>query len=62
MISESESKESEEEEDNNITRANEFLDQDLEELGPDRLDREDINESNIKKEVTKEFKTSKYFR
>ena len=62
MICESESKESEEEEDNNITRANEFLDQDLEELGPDRLDREDIDELDIKKEVTEEFKTSKYFR
>ena len=62
MISELESKESKEEEDNNITRANEFLDQDLKELGPDRLDREDINELDIKKEVTEEFKTSKYFR
>ena len=62
MISESESKKSKEEEDNNITRANEFLDQDLEELGPDRLDREDIDELDIKKEVTEEFKTSKYFR
>jgi hypothetical protein len=60
--SESESKEeSESEEEDDITRANEYLDQDLEELGPDRLDREDINESDIKKEVTKEFKTSKYF-
>ena len=62
MISESESEESEEEEDDNITRANEFLDQDLEELGPDRLDREDINELDIVKEVTEEFKTFKYFR
>ena len=65
MISESESEESEEskeEEEDNITRTNEYLDQDLKELGPDRLDREDINESDIKKEVTKEFKTSKYFR
>jgi hypothetical protein len=60
VISESESEESEEEDD--INQANEFLDQDLEELGPDRLDREDIDESDIEKEVTEEFKTSKYFR
>jgi hypothetical protein len=62
VISESESEESEEEEEDDITRTNEFLDQDLEELGPDRLDREDIDESDIEREVTKEFKTSKYFR
>ncbi|KAL5331293.1 hypothetical protein ACEPPN_000823 [Leptodophora sp. 'Broadleaf-Isolate-01'] len=59
VISESES---EEEEDDDITRTNEFLDQDLKELGRDRLDREEINESDIKKEVTEEFKISKYFR
>ena len=60
MISELESEDNKEEDD--ITQANEFLDQDLEELGPDRLDREDIDELDIKKKVTKEFKTSKYFR
>ena len=65
VISELESEEeseSEEEEEDDITRVNEYLDQDLEELGPDRLDREDIDELDIKKEVTKEFKTFKYFR
>jgi hypothetical protein len=48
---ESSKSESEEEskskKEDNITRANEYLDQDLKELGPDRLDREDINESDI---------------
>jgi hypothetical protein len=53
--------ESKSEEKDNITRANKYLDQDLEELGPDRLNKEDINELDIKKEVTKEFKTFKYF-
>jgi hypothetical protein len=62
VISESESKESKEEEEDDITRTNKFLDQDLKELGPDRLNRKDIDESDIKREVTKEFKTSKYFR
>jgi hypothetical protein len=61
VISESESEESKKEEEDNITCTNEFLDQDLKELGLDRLDREDINELDIKREVTKEFKTSKYF-
>ncbi|CZT10464.1 uncharacterized protein RCO7_10502 [Rhynchosporium graminicola] len=64
VISESNSEEeskSKEEEDN-ITQANEYLDQDLIELGPDRLDREETDESDIKKEVSEEFKTSKYFR
>jgi hypothetical protein len=61
VISESESEESEKEEEDDITRTNKFLDQDFKELGLDRLDREDINESDIKREVTKEFKTSKYF-
>ena len=60
VISESESEESKKE--NDINQANEFLDQDLKELGPDKLDKKDINKSDIKKEVTKEFKTSKYFR
>jgi hypothetical protein len=62
VISESESKESEEEKEDNITRTNKFLDQDLKELGLNRLDKEDINELDIKREVTKEFKTFKYFR
>jgi hypothetical protein len=62
VISKSESKESKKKKKNNITYTNKFLDQDLKELGPDRLDREDIDESDIKKKVTKEFKTSKYFR
>jgi hypothetical protein len=48
-------------EEDDITCTNKFLDQDLKELGPDKLDREDINKSDIKKKVTKEFKTSKYF-
>ena len=60
VISESESEDNKKEDD--ITQANEFLDQDLEELGQDRLDREEIDESDIEKEVTEEFKTSKYFR
>ena len=50
------------EEEDNITQANEFLDQDLKELGQDRLDKEEINKSDIEKEVSEEFKTSKYFR
>ena len=50
------------EEEDNITQANEFLNKDLEELGQDRLDKEEINKSDIKKEVSEEFKTSKYFR
>jgi hypothetical protein len=63
LESQSESEEeSEEEEEDDITRANEYLDQDLEELGPDRLDREDMDESDVEKEVSEEFKTSKYFR
>ena len=60
MISESESEQESKEEDN-ITHANEFLDQDLKELGPDRLDREDINESDVEREVDKEVKISKSF-
>jgi hypothetical protein len=62
VISESESEESKKEEEDNITCTNKFLDQDLKKLGPDRLNREDINESDIKREVIKEFKTFKYFR
>ncbi|KAL5327905.1 hypothetical protein ACEPPN_005611 [Leptodophora sp. 'Broadleaf-Isolate-01'] len=59
LSSELESSESEEEDD--IACNNEYLDQDLEELGPDRLDREDTDESDIEKDITDEFKTSKYF-
>ena len=64
VISKLESKEeskNKEEEDNNITCANKFLDQDLEELGPDRLDRENIDELNVEREVDKEIKSSKSF-
>jgi hypothetical protein len=61
VISESESKESKKEKKDNITCINKFLDQDLKKLGLDKLDKEDINKSDIKREVTKEFKTSKYF-
>jgi len=64
VISESESEEeseSESKEEDDITRANEYLDQDLKELGPDRLDREDINESDVEREVDKEVKSSKSF-
>ena len=62
MISESESEgESESEEENDITCNNEYLDQDLEELGPDRLDREDTDESDAENKVSEEFKYSKYF-
>jgi hypothetical protein len=62
VISESESKEeSKSKEEDNITRANEYLDQDLEELGPDRLDREDIDESDTEIKVSEEFKHSKFF-
>ncbi|CZT44823.1 uncharacterized protein RSE6_05061 [Rhynchosporium secalis] len=62
MISELNSEEeSKSEEEDDITCANEYLDQDLKELGPDRLDREEIDQSDIEIEVTEEFKTSKYF-
>jgi hypothetical protein len=62
VVSKSESKEeSESEEEDNITCINEYLDQDLEELGLDRLDREDINESDAEIEVSEEFKNSKFF-
>ncbi|KAG4427003.1 hypothetical protein IFR05_017514, partial [Cadophora sp. M221] len=51
VISELESEEkNESEEEDDITRVNEYLDQDLEELGLDRLDREETNESDIEKE------------
>ena len=62
MISEPESEGgSESEEEDDITYNNEYLDQDLEELGPDRLDREDTDESDAENEVSEEFKRSKYF-
>jgi hypothetical protein len=61
MISESKSEESKKEKEDNITYTNKFLDQDLEKLGLNRLNKKDINKSNIKRKVTKEFKTSKYF-
>jgi hypothetical protein len=62
VVSESESKkESESEEEDDITCINKYLNQDLEELGLDRLDREDINESDAKIKVSKEFKNSKFF-
>jgi hypothetical protein len=56
-----EGNESESEEEDDITRANEYLDQDLEELGPDRLDREDSDESDTENEVPVEFKRSRFF-
>ena len=62
MISEPESEGgSESKEEDDITCNNEYLDQDLEELGPDRLDREDTDESDAENEVSEEFKRSKYF-
>jgi hypothetical protein len=63
VISESESeRESENKEEDNITCANKYLDQDLnKELGPDRLDREDTDESDAENEVSEEFKISKFF-
>jgi hypothetical protein len=62
VISESESKKSKKEEEDNITYTNKFLDQDLKELSLDKLDKKDINKLDIKREVIKEFKTFKYFR
>jgi hypothetical protein len=62
VISELESKEeSKSKEEDNITRANKYLDQDLKELGPDKLDREDIDESDTKIKVSEEFKHFKFF-
>ena len=61
LESEEEEWESESEEEDDITCNNEYLDQDLEELGPDRLDREETDELNIEKEVSEEFKTSSFF-
>ncbi|CZT07044.1 uncharacterized protein RAG0_12650 [Rhynchosporium agropyri] len=62
VISESDSEESESEEEDDITQANEYLDQDLKELGLDRLDKEDNDQSDIEKEVSEEFKYSSFFR
>ncbi|KAH9203474.1 hypothetical protein DL95DRAFT_419017 [Leptodontidium sp. 2 PMI_412] len=64
VISESESEEesNNDEEEDDITYANEYLDQDLnKELGPDRLDREETDESDAENEVSEEFQSSKYF-
>jgi hypothetical protein len=63
VISKSESeRESENKEEDNITCANEYLDQDLnKELGPDRLDREDTDELDAENKVSEEFKISKFF-
>ena len=62
VINESENEEeSESEEEDDITCNNEYLDQDLNELGPDRLDREDIDESDAENELPEEFKRSKFF-
>jgi predicted transcriptional regulator len=62
VVSESESKEeSKSKKEDNITRINEYLDQDLEELGLDRLNKEDINKSDTKIKVSEEFKNSKFF-
>jgi hypothetical protein len=58
---ESEKESESEEEEDDITYNNEYLDQDLEELGPDRLDKEDINESDAENELPEEFKRSKFF-
>jgi hypothetical protein len=62
VVNESESKEeSESKKNNNITCINKYLDQDLEELSLDRLNKKDINESDAKIKVSKEFKNSKFF-
>jgi hypothetical protein len=63
VISESESeKESKNKEKDDITCANKYLDQDLnKKLGLNRLNKEDIDELDIKNKVSKEFKISKFF-
>ena len=62
MVSKSESKkESESEEKKDITCINKYLDQDLKKLGLNKLNKEDINESDAKIKVSKEFKNSKFF-
>jgi hypothetical protein len=62
VINESESKEeSENKEEDNITCINKYLDQDLEELGLDRLNKKDINKSDAEIKVSEEFKNSKFF-
>jgi hypothetical protein len=62
IVSESKSEEkSKSEEEDDITYNNEYLDQDLKELGPDRLGKEDTNESDAKNKISEEFKYSKFF-
>jgi hypothetical protein len=62
VISESESKEeSESKKEDDITYINKYLNQDLKELGLNRLNKKDINESDAKIKVSKEFKNSKFF-
>jgi uncharacterized protein YqeY len=62
VVSESESKEeNKSKEKDNITCINKYLDQDLEELGLDKLSKEDINKSDAEIEINKEFKNSKFF-
>jgi hypothetical protein len=62
VVSKSESKKkSESKEKDDITCINKYLDQDLKELGPDRLNKEDINESDAKIKISEEFKNSKFF-
>jgi hypothetical protein len=62
VISELKSKEeNKSKEKDNITYINKYLDQDLKELGLDRLDKKNINKSDTKIKVSKEFKNSKFF-
>jgi hypothetical protein len=62
VVSESESKKkSESKEEDNITYINKYLNQNLKELGLDRLNRKDINKLDTKIKVSKEFKNSKFF-
>jgi hypothetical protein len=62
VVSESESKEeSKSKKEDNIICINKYLDQDLKKLGPDRLNKEDINKSDAKIKVSEEFKNSKFF-
>jgi hypothetical protein len=63
VISKSESeKESENKEEDNITCANKYLDQDLnKELGLDRLDKKNTDKSDTENKVSEKFKISKFF-
>jgi hypothetical protein len=55
-------KESENKEEDDITCANKYLDQDLnKELGLDRLNKKNTDESDAENKVSKEFKISKFF-